>query len=243
MRPQKVLIKKELKTISESWVLYVLYGSLLIIIGFIGWFSYDNIFNSGELSLSVLFNRYFVALFFIIPFLTMKSFSLERLEETIELLATKPVTLANIIGGKFWSSFILVAAFLTLTIICYISLSFLSHIDHAVGFCGYLALFMTACCYISMGLFSSTLTTSPFYALLITFGITVWFQFLFEYLAGMSGGFLMSFFNYLSMGDHFDTLSRGVIDSRDIIYYFSITVLFLALTWNSVRKINNPERL
>ena len=237
MRVLQVIIGKELKTAFYSWFTYIIFILSLGIIGFRIWLSYANIFNVGEVSLSSLFYTLSLSLFFTIPFFTMKSISEELRTGTFELLTSKPVSLWDIIGGKFMANIILVALFLLLTLIHYITIASLSHIDYAVVLCGYLGLILLGGCYVSIGLFASSLTHQPIVALVIHFCIAIWFQFIFQIGADFGGdGHVATFLNYLSLGEHFNTLSRGIIDSRSLVYLFSVSMLFLALTHYRVRQ-------
>ena len=226
----KVIINKELKVAFNSLLIYIAYTAFLCVTGFVCWFSGKNIFSSGQASLSNLFNVFYWTLFFLIPALTMKSISEERKDGTFELLFSKPIKTWQLIMGKFFAILLQVVICLALTLPYYITIACLGHVDHAVGFCGYLGLIFTTGCYISIGIFVSSLTSNPLIAFFSTFAITIWFQFLFEMLSSWLGNtFIASVFMYLSVNDHFDTISRGIIDSKDIVYFISIISLFLAL--------------
>ena len=230
MNPVKVIIDKELKVIFNSLLFYIAFTVFFCTTGFIYWLSQGNIFYTGQASLGYLFTVFNGVLFFLIPALTMKSISTEKRDGTFQLLFSKPIKTWQLLAGKFFAILIQVLLCLALTLPYYITIACLGHVDHAVGFCGYLGLIFTTGCYISIGIFVSSLTSNPLIAFFSTFAITIWFQFLFEMLSSWLGNtFIASVFMYLSVNDHFDTISRGIIDSKDIVYFISIISLFLAL--------------
>ena len=240
MRTVKTLINKELKITFNSILIYIALIVFFGVTGFICWFSWSNIFSIGLVPLSYLFNIFYWALFFLIPFLTMKSIAEERKVGTYELLLSKPITTWQIIWGKFCAILLQVVLCLVLTLSYYITLAYLGHIDHAVGICGYIGLILVSSCYISIGMFASSLTSNPLFAFFISIGVGLCFQKLFEWIAELFGtGLLTNIFHYFAMGEHFDSFSRGIIDTKDIIYFFSIIILFLNLT----KYVMNKSRI
>ena len=156
----KVIINKELKVAFNSLLIYIAYTAFLCVTGFVCWFSGKNIFSSGQASLSNLFNVFYWTLFFLIPALTMKSISEERKDGTFELLFSKPIKTWQLIMGKFFAILLQVVICLALTLPYYITIASLGNVDHAVGFCGYLGLILVCGCYISIGMFASSLLKS-----------------------------------------------------------------------------------
>ena len=216
----KVIINKELKVAFNSLLIYIAYTAFLCVTGFACWFSGKNIFSSGQASLSNLFNVFYWTLFFLIPALTMKSISEERKDGTFELLFSKPIKTWQLIMGKFFAILLQVVICLALTLPYYITIASLGNVDHAVGFCGYLGLILVCGCYIS-----------------ITFAIEIGFVVLFEFIAELWGsGFMAALFTYLSIGEHFDAIPRGVIDTKDLIYFISVIIIFLALARHYICK-------
>lgn len=230
MNPVKVIIKKELNITFNSLLIYIAFTIFFCTTGFIYWLSQGNIFYTGQASLGYLFNVFYGVIYFLIPALTMKSISTEKRDGTFQLLFSKPIKTWQLLMGKFFAIQLEVLLCLALTLPYYITIASLGHVDHAVVFCGYLGLVFTTGCYISIGIFISSLTSNPLIAFFSTFAVTIWFQFLFEILGSLLGNtFIASVFMYLSISDHFDTISRGIIDSKDIVYFISIIILFLAL--------------
>ena len=166
-----------------------------------------------------------------IPALTMKSIADEKRSGTLELILTQPVRVSELVDGKFFAYLLLALIALLLTLPYYITIAFLGTVDHGTVFLGYLGLMGMAACNISIGLFASSLSYSPISAFFIHLGIGLSFQFLFGFLAGLfHNGFLNSFFNYLSLEEHFETLTRGILDSRSLVFFLSVCILFLSLS-------------
>ena len=230
MNPVKVIIRKEINVASNTMLIYIAFIAFFCITGVVYWLSPQNIFYTGQASLAYLFNVLYDVLYFLIPVLTMKSIAAEKKDGTFQLLFSKPIKTWQLLMGKYLAIQIEVLVCLALTLPYYITIASLGHVDHAVGFCGYLGLVFVTGCYISVGIFASSLTNNPLVAFFSTFAITIWFQFLFELIGTwLRNTFLSGFFSYLSVSEHFDTISRGIIDTQDIIFFLSVITLFLAL--------------
>ncbi len=231
MRIIKILIHKELMNAFNSWTLYTGYILFFCICGFICWFSPSNIFSLGQATMIPFFIVINWTTFFLIPALTMKSIADEKRNGTLELLLTKPIKTSQLICGKFLSQLFIIVIALLMTLPYYFTLASLGQIDHGAVILGYYGLISISACYISIGIFASSLSRTPVTAFFITLGISLCFQLLFGTLAHQCGNsFWAGIFTYLSMEDHFDSLSRGILDSRDILYFCSIVAVFLSLS-------------
>lgn len=231
MNPIKVIIHKEINVAFNSMLTYIAFVVFFCITGFIYWLSPENIFYTGQVSLSYLFNVFYEVLYFLVPALTMKSIAAEKKDGTFQLLFSKPVRTWQLLMGKYFAIQSEVLLCLMLTLPYYITIASLGHVDHAVGFCGYLGLVFTTGCYISIGIFASSLTNNLLVAFFSTFAISMWFQFLFELIGSwFRNNVISGFFSYLSISEHFDAMSRGIVDTKDIVFFLSIIILFLALT-------------
>ncbi|HCX22470.1 MAG TPA: ABC transporter permease, partial [Cytophagales bacterium] len=120
----------------------------------------------------------------------------------------------------------------------YITISQLGNIDDGAVIGGYLGLILLSASYISIGLFASSITQNQIVAFLAAISIGVFFHILFGVLAGSMRGFFGELFNYLSMSTHFESMSRGVVDSRDLIYFFSIIAVGVLLSQVMLSKRN-----
>lgn len=224
-----ILIKKELSSYFNSWSIYIGYLLFFCICGFQSWLSSNNIFYIGQANMMPFFMVINWIQFFLIPALTMKTLSDEKRSGTIELLLTKPIKTSDLIAGKFFSNLAVTAIALLLTLPYYFTITALGHIDHGASILGYFGLLEMSACYVSIGIFASSLCRTPISAFFLSLGIGLCFQILFGMLAHQIGsGFWADLFTYLSMEEHFDTISRGVLDSRDLIYFASIVTIFLA---------------
>lgn len=231
MNTVKILIDKELNNQFSSWGIYIGYVVFFCVCGFCAWLSNNNIFYLGQATMMPVFVIINWTQFFLIPALTMRSIADEKRNGTIELMLTKPIKTSDLVCGKFLSYLIITTIALALTIPYYLTISILGDVDHGAVFLGYLGLIGMSASYISIGIFASSVSRTPVTAFFISFGIGLCFQLLFGMLANqINSGFMAGFFGYLSMEEHFDTLSRGILDSRDIIYFCSVCAVFLALS-------------
>jgi len=130
---------------------------------------------------------------------------------------------------------------LALTIPYYITVWALGPIDHGAVWCGYLGMILMSMAYIAIGLFASSITNNQIVAFLLALLIGVFFLIIFNVLSGSFTGTVGQLLNFLSMSTHFDSISRGVIDSRDLFYFLSITFFGLMLAESSLSKRNIVE--
>ena len=222
-----ILTKRELQAYFDSLMAYILLVLFLGFSGFFTWIYGSDVFFVKQASLIVFFNIAYWTLFFFIPALTMRLLSEENHSGTIELLLTKPVTDWQVIVAKFLSALLLIFAALVLTLPYYFTVSSLGNIDNGAVFSGYLALLLVSAMYIAIGLFTSSVTGNQIVAYLLALSIGIFFQIIFQMLSSNLTGVLGQVTDYLSVSSHFESMIRGVIDSRDIIYF--ISVIFLGL--------------
>ena len=227
MRKIWILTKRELRSFFNSLIAYILLVAFLGFSGFFTWISGSDIFMVGQASLQSFFGIAYWTLFFFIPGLTMGLLAEETRSGTIELLLTKPITDWQVVVGKFLSSWILIAIALLFTIPYYITVSTLGDIDHGAVMSGYLGLLLMSGAYIAVGLFASSISKNQIVGFLLALLIGIFFHILFGILAGNASGLIGNILNYLSLSTHFESIARGVIDSKDLIYFFSIMALGL----------------
>jgi ABC-2 type transport system permease protein len=233
-----VITKRELQSFFDSLIAYIM---LILFLGFSGFFTWlfgSDIFYIGQASLEGFFNIAFWTLFFFIPALTMRLLAEERKTGTIELLLTKAVTDREVVVGKFLSTFLLVAIALAFTLPYPITLANIGNLDYGQVICGYVGLLLMSAAYISIGLYASSITQNQIVAFLSSLFIGLFFHLIFGVLASSTGGFVSNLFNTLSMTDHFESISRGILDSRDLIYFLSIVFIGLFLSELSLTKRN-----
>ncbi|MEP2025758.1 MAG: ABC transporter permease [Reichenbachiella sp.] len=233
-----IITRRELASFFDSLIAYVVIIMFLGFTGFFTWLTGNNIFLMGQANLQVFFQIGFWTLFFFIPALTMKMLAEETRSGTIELLSTKAISDWEIVTGKFLACLLLVVIALTCTIPYYVTVSQLGSIDHGAMIGGYLGLLLLSAGYISIGLFASSITNNQIVAFLIALLIGIFFHLLFDIMGFTLRGTIGNVLNYLSMRTHFDSLSRGVLDSRDLIYFFSVIGIGLTFAQAMLSKRN-----
>jgi len=239
--PALIIAKKELRMFFDSLVAYILLIAFLGFSGFFTWFYGSDIFLTKQASLQSFFKIAYWTLFFFIPALTMRALAEENKTGTIELLLTKPISNWQVLWGKFFACLMLIVIALLCTLPYYITVINLGKVDSGVVLCGYLGLFLMSAAYVSIGIFASSVTNNQVVAFLIALFTGIFFHFIFGLLANSFTGTMGEVINYLSMQTHFDGISRGLIDSRDLIYFGSIIFLGLVLAEVSLAKRNISE--
>ena len=227
------LTKRELHAYFDSPAAYVVLSVFLL---FTGWFFGSTLFLENVASLRSVFNIVpFIFLFFI-PAITMSTFAEERRAGTLELLLTFPVRDWQIIAGKLLavSLFLLVA--IALTVFYTMTVSLLGDLDFGATVGGYLGLFLLGTTCAAIGIFASSLTRNQVVAFIIGFAI-IFALFLLDKVTDFVPGRLGSVLQYLGTDFHYQNLMRGVIDTRDVLYYVSMTAFACLLTaYNLARR-------
>jgi ABC-2 type transport system permease protein len=233
-----IIAKRELRSFFDSLMGYVMIVLFLGFCGFFTWLFGNDIFIVNQASLQSFFSIAFWTLFFFIPAVTMGLLADERKTGTIELLVTKPVTDWQIIAGKFLAAFMLICISLAFTLPYYISVASMGKIDHGAVWMGYLGLLFMSATYISIGLFASSITSNQIVAFLLALFIGIFFHLIFGLIGGDSGGWLGSILRYLSLSTHYESMARGVLDSKDVVYFLSIIFAALVGTELTISKRN-----
>ena len=236
-----VISRREFNSFFDSLVSYIFLVVFLGISGFFTWLLGSDIFLIGQATLQPFFSIAYFSLFFFIPALTMRMVAEEKRIGTIELLLTKAVSDWEVILGKFLACLILIAIALALTLPYYITVWALGPVDHGAVWCGYLGMLLMSMAYIAIGIFASSITNNQIVAFLLALLIGVFFLIIFNVLSGSFTGTIGQLLDYLSMSTHFDSISRGVVDSRDLLYFLSITFFGLMLAETSLSKRNIVE--
>ncbi|CAN5472472.1 gliding motility-associated ABC transporter permease subunit GldF [soil metagenome] len=230
------LLRKEINSFLGSVIGYVVIVVFLAISGLFAWVlpgTDYNIIASGYATLDSLFILAPWVFMFLIPAITMRSFAEENKTGTIELLLTKPFTDLQIVASKYFAGIILVLFALVPTFVYYGVVNFLAspvgNLDHGGIRGSYIGLFFLGSAYVSIGIFSSSISNNQIISFIIAVLITFVFHVGFDFLSniGFSEG-LNYVLSQLGMNAHYSSLSRGVIDTRDAVYFISLTMLFLA---------------
>jgi len=236
MNPSWVITKRELGSFFDSLVAYIILIAFLGFSGFFTWLYGSDVFIRKQADLAVFFGVARWTLFFFIPAITMRMLAEERKTGTIELLLTKAVSNRELIVGKFMACLAMVGIALLFTLPYYFTISQLGDVDHGAIWAGYLGLLLMSAAYIAIGLFASSITNNQVVAFLLALFIGIFFHFLFDVMASGFTGFMGELLSTLSMSQHVDSITRGVLDSKDLIYFLSLTALGLLLSELSLSK-------
>ncbi len=240
----KSIVIREIKSFFGSPIGYLVIAVFLIGNGLFLWvFEGEyNILNSGFADLSPFFTLAPWILIFLIPAVTMRSFSDEKKQGTLELLLTKPLSIWQIVNGKFLGSMLLIVMAIIPTLIYVWVISDLGmpegNIDMGSTMGSYFGLLFLIAAYSAIGIFTSTLSENQIVAFIVSVFLCFFFYFGFESLATILPSF-QGLISPFGMQDHFKSMSRGVIDTRDVVYFVSITVLFLSFTVYNLKSIKS----
>jgi ABC-2 type transport system permease protein len=186
-------------------------------------------------SLRLMFEWIPLVFLFVVPAITMRLLAEEKKAGTIELLTTKPLHDWEVVVGKFLAAWALIGLALVPTLIYYITVAFLGDIDHGPVIGGYLGLLLMAGVYVAVGLLASSLTENQIVAFIV--GLLMMFTlFMMDKVLIFVPEFMTSIVEYLGVDFHFSNIARGVIDSRDIIYFGSVLGFTLYLSVVSLER-------
>lgn len=240
---------KELKAYFASPIAYIVIGFSAILFG---WFFVNLLYyfdrvslqagmgmggpptvNVNEMLIGPLFMNVSVILLFTLPLVTMRIYSEEKRSGTIELLLTAPLTDFQIVMGKFLGALVLYAAMLAVTLVHLGFLFAFGNPEWRPVLTGYLGLLLMGGCFLSLGLFVSSLTKNQIVAGMITFAVFLMFWVI-NWIASFTGPTMQSVLNYVSITEHLNDFTRGVLDTKHLVYYLSFIAFSLFLTVRSV---------
>lgn len=233
-----ILTKREFRSFFDSLIAYILLVLFLGISGFFTWLFGSDVFLVGQADLRAFFMIAYWTLFFFIPALTMRLLAEEIRTGTIELLLTRAISDRQVVLGKYLSTLLLILIALLFTIPYVITIAAIGNLDLGAVICGYAGLLLMSAAYISIGLWASSITRNQIVAYLTALFVGLFFHLLFDMLASGFTGLPGQLFSSLSMRQHFDSISRGVLDSGDLVYFFSLIVLGIFLSEVSLSKRN-----
>ncbi len=231
------LLKKEIYGFLNSLTGYIVIVVFLVMTGLFLWvFPLGfNILDNGYANLDGLFMLAPFIFLFLVPAITMRSFADEKKSGTLELLMTQPLTDLQVILAKYFAGVILVVFSLAPTIVYYISVYLLGlspgNLDSGAIWGSYIGLFFLGAGFVAIGTFASSLTdnqiVSFILALFISFFMYMGFEFIYTFIVSGKAGLVIE---SLGMSSHYSSMSRGVVDTRDVIYFISVTALFILMT-------------
>jgi len=227
-----IIFNREVRTFFTSPVAYIVLTLFLVLTG---WFFFSTFFLSGRADMRDFFNLLPIVFSFIIPALTMRLFSEEYRSGSFEISGTLPVGLLDIISGKFLAALFYSIVLLFPTLIYVIFISFLGDLDPGPVIGGYLGAILLAGAYSAIGVFASSLTKNQIVAFLIS-AAGCFFLTIISSLLVFVPGYLTGFFQYLGSVYHFNNIAKGVLDSRDFVYFFSVIIIGLYGTFVTIRE-------
>lgn len=236
------IFKREIQSFFTSPIGYMVIGLFLVLNGLFLWVFKGpfNIFDYGFADLGNFFLLAPWVFLFLVPAITMRSFSEEKKLGTLELLFIKPISLCQTVLGKFLGSFSLTFIAIVPTLLYVYAISQLGvtpgNLDMGMVVGSYFGLLFLMASYTAIGLFTSTLSENQIVAFITAMVLCFLMLYGFESLATIiPSGNTMVFVKELGMKAHFESIARGVVDTRDIVYFTSLTLFFLFLTLNQLK--------
>jgi ABC-2 type transport system permease protein len=234
---------KEVNAFFSSLIGYIVIGTFLVLTGLVMFvFPESSILNYNYATLEQLFSNAPLIFLFLIPAITMRSLAEEQQSGTIEFLATKPLTDLQIILGKYFASLLLVAFALLPTLLYYYTVHTLGapkgNLDSGAIFGSYLGLFLLAGAFAAVGLFASSLSPNQIVAFILGALLCAMLHWGFDAFSRLPifTGKGDDIVQMLGINYHYASISRGILDSRDVIYFFSVIAFFIALTATSLGR-------
>ena len=226
MKKALPIFYRELSAYFNSLMAYIVISVFLLLTG---WFFTSGLFLSDDSSLRNVFGIIPFIFIFFIPAITMRLLSEERKSGTIELLVTMPISDLDIVLGKYFAGLGLLVMALLFTFPYALTIMILGEPDIGMLICGYLGLILMGASYVSIGVFASTISKSQVVSFIIAFLIIFTLWMIDKFLVIMPTN-LVPYLQFLSIDYHFQNISRGVIDSRDLLYYISLIIFMLSLS-------------
>jgi ABC-2 type transport system permease protein len=225
LKKMLIIAKKELLIYFTTPIAYIVFGVFLLASG-VYFFILSPFFFYGQADMREFFSALPVIFAIAVPAVTMRLFSEEEQSGSIEILMTLPVTLYDIIIGKFLAATAFVSIMVLPTFFYAITVSIVGSIDFGPVIGGYFGAVLLAGAFSAVGIFSSSLSKNQIIAFIIGIAICIILTMIDIFLFFLPAG-LVHFFEYFGMKYHFMNVARGIIDSRDIIYFLSVMALFI----------------
>jgi len=226
------IYRREIRSYFQSPVAYVV---IVVFLAIVGWFFTSDLFLINVASLRIVFELVPLVFLFFVPAITMRLLAEEKKSGTLELLATRPVRDVEIVLGKFFAAWTLLAAALAPTLIYLITLSALGSPDPGPVITGYLGLLLMGGVYIAIGIFASSLTENQIVAFIVSL-LIILALFMADKVLVFVPPAVASTLEFISIDYHFENIARGVIDSRNLIYFGSVLGFALLLATTSLER-------
>ncbi|MDB4981806.1 MAG: transporter [Myxococcales bacterium] len=228
MSPALVISRREIRTYFNSPVAYIVVTVFTVISSYL---FFSQLFAQKQADLRALFQFMPFIFMFVVPAVTMRLLADEKASGTLELLSTMPVRDWEVVVGKFLAALTLVATAIGLTLVFAVSVRLLGPLDRGPAIGGYIGALLMGGAYVAIGVMCSAFTRNSIVAFIASFGIS-FALYLFGRLTQFVPESLQPLVAFLSIDGHFESIGRGVIDTRDVIYYLSVigTCLLVATT-------------
>jgi len=227
-----IIFKREVRTFFSSPVAYIVITLFLLLTG---WFFFSTFFLSERADMRDFFNLLPIVFSFIIPALTMRLFSEEYRSGSFEISTTLPISLIDIITGKFLATLFFVIVMLVPTMIYPMLIGFLGDLDPGPVIGGYAGAVLLAGAYSSLGILASSLTNNQIVAFIIS-AAGCFFLTIISSMIIFIPSFLTGFFQFIGAVFHFNNIAKGIIDSRDLVYFVSVMIIGLYGTYIVIRE-------
>jgi len=226
--------RKEFRTYFDSPIAYIFITAFLLLVNFLYIWTF---FLMGQADMRPFFGFMPFVFLFLVPSITMRLWAEERKMGTLEVLLTLPVQEKEVVLGKFIASFLFLLVMLALTFNIPLLVGLLGDPDWGMIICGYLGCLLLGASYLAIGLFASALSDNQIIAFILAITICTIMLIVGEwFFLVLVPDVFVAFFNYLGLGTHFESMGRGVIDTRDMLYYISVIGVFLYLNINTVQN-------
>jgi ABC-2 type transport system permease protein len=223
MRPVLIIAGKEVRSYFSSPAAYIV---LVLFLSLTGWFFTNTLFlDGGQAELRTNFSLIPFLLLFFVPALTMKMIADEKKSGTIELLATLPLRDTDIVLGKFLGSLAVLLTAVLLTFPNILTIGILGKPDWGVLFSGYLGLALMGAAFTSIGIYTSSVTDNQIVAFVVSFFVLFALVMIDNMLIFLP---FPDIFAYIGVNGHYNNMLRGVIDTKDLVYFFSVILIFLS---------------
>jgi ABC-2 type transport system permease protein len=221
MKGAKLIAKKELSGYFSTPIGYIVISVFLVIAGFL---FFSTFFLYGQAELRAYFELLPLLFAFVIPAITMRLFAEERNTGSFEMLMTLPLSTIQVVAGKILAATLFASIMISPTLVYAVSVAFVGSLDLGPVVGGYLGAVLLAATYASIGVFASSMTKNQIVAFIIGFAICIVLSLITKFLYFISPK-LVSLFEYISADYHFQNIARGVVDSRNIIYFASVIAI------------------
>lgn len=232
MHNVRTIAGRQFRSYFNGPIAYIVIGVMLVVLGFLFW---ETFFLFGKATMREMFRYASLINYFALPALTMGLLAEEKRTGTIELLITMPVTDAQVIWGKFLGVLGLYAVLLLLTVPYCFSVSSLGNLDWGPVFAGYFGMLLQGAALLAIGLMMSSFTDNQIVAFFGALAVSIFF-FLIDKFLPFAPSNLAGFFESLSFDAHFESMRRGVLAFRDVIFFLSVAVITLMIAYRSLES-------